>query len=150
MAELDSDILNACYITPHFWTADGERTNPEDVIQRDQSKWTYRNQVVRTKQLSPTALFAGVKLSEALFHLRPKALWRLVAGGDARVRRILRASLAAGVGVVLAEIAEFLFKTTFVNERIEVSSASVCSTLRVFGERSERTQPKYGYKEMKR
>jgi anaerobic magnesium-protoporphyrin IX monomethyl ester cyclase len=113
MAELDSDILNACYITPHFWTADGKRTKPEDVIQHDQSKWTYRNQVVRTRQLSPLALFTGVKLSEALFHLRPKALARLFVGNDARVRRLLRASLMAGVRTVVAEVAEFVFKTTF-------------------------------------
>ena len=54
-----------------------------------------------------------VKLTEALFHLRPRALARLVRGGDWRVRRILRSSLRVGMGVFLAEIAEFIGATRF-------------------------------------
>jgi anaerobic magnesium-protoporphyrin IX monomethyl ester cyclase len=111
IVELDPDILNACYLTPHFWTASGRATDPGDVIQLDQSKWTYRNQVIDTPRLSPLALFAGVKLTEALFHLRPVGLKRMVSGGDWRVRRILRAQFMVGVRIVFAEIAEFLFDT---------------------------------------
>jgi len=114
--ELDSDILNACYITPHFWTADGKRTNPADVIQHDQSKWTYRNQVVVAPHLSPVVLFMGVKLTEAIFHLRPAGLARLFFGNDGRVRKILRASLLGGVCVVIAEIVEFLSDTHFASQ----------------------------------
>ena len=33
LLELDSDILNAMYLTPHFWTAQGKATNPDQVIQ---------------------------------------------------------------------------------------------------------------------
>jgi len=55
-----------------------------------------------------------VKLTEALYHLRPRALLRLVRGGDRRVRRILHSSLAVGVRVVAAEVTEFLFATRFV------------------------------------
>jgi anaerobic magnesium-protoporphyrin IX monomethyl ester cyclase len=112
--QLDLDILNAVYLTPHFWTKDGRDTDPNAVIQHDQSKWTYRNQVVATPHLSPTALFLGVKLTEALFHLRPKGLLRVVWGADKRVRTILRSSMAVGVRVVLAEVREFLFDTNFV------------------------------------
>lgn len=111
--ELDPDILNAVYLTPHFWTAAGRTTQPGNIIQPDQSFWTYRNQVINTPYLSPLALFAGVKLTEALFHLRPQALARLFWGSDSRVRQILRASLAVGFRVVLAETAEFLFSTAF-------------------------------------
>lgn len=110
---LDPDILNAVYLTPHFWTADGRATDPRQVIQLDQTRWTYRNQVTAAPHLSPARLFWGVKLTEALFHLRPRALIRLVSGGDGRVRRILRSSLAVGARVVLAEITEFLFATRF-------------------------------------
>ena len=113
MRDLDSDILNACYITPHFWTQDGKRTRPHQLIQPNQSKWTYRNQIVRTPWLSPQALFVGVKLTEAIYHLHLPALKRLFAGGDERTRRILRASLRVGVRVILAEIAEFIFDTHF-------------------------------------
>ncbi len=77
MFELDADILNAVYLTPHFWTAAGRDTDPGAVIQLDQARWTYRNQVIATPHLSPAALFWSVKVTEALFHLRPRALARL-------------------------------------------------------------------------
>jgi anaerobic magnesium-protoporphyrin IX monomethyl ester cyclase len=83
------------------------------IIQADQRRWTYRNQVIATPRLSPGSLFWSVKLTEALFHLRPKAWGRLFWGGDGKVRQILRASLAAGFRVVLAEIGEFYFSTRF-------------------------------------
>ncbi|MCB0013581.1 MAG: radical SAM protein, partial [Anaerolineales bacterium] len=111
---LDADILNAVYLTPHFWTHDGRQTDPATIIQADLSKWSYRNQIIQTAQLSPLALFSGIKLTEALYHLRPRGLKRLVYGADRRVRQILRASMGVGVRVLLAEIAEFLWQTEFV------------------------------------
>ncbi len=114
MLELDSDILNAMYLTPHFWTSDGKSTDPASIIQADLSKWSYRNQVLATRYMRPVELFTGVKLTEALYHLRPKALWRLTAHRDARYLQIMRASMLTGIRVVLAEIWEFLFDTQFV------------------------------------
>jgi anaerobic magnesium-protoporphyrin IX monomethyl ester cyclase len=111
---LDADILNAVYLTPHHWTAAGRATDPRDVIQADLGKWTYRNQVLATPRLAPWQLFGLVKLTESLYHLRPRALLRLVCGGDWRIRRILRSSLAVGARVVTAEVAEFLFANRFV------------------------------------
>jgi anaerobic magnesium-protoporphyrin IX monomethyl ester cyclase len=113
LIEFDADILNACYITPHFWTSDGKATRPGDIIQTDMSKWTYRNQVVATPTLQPVALFLGVKLTEALFHLRPNALLRLFTSPDARYRKIMRQSIWSGIKVVLAEIYEFFWQTKF-------------------------------------
>ncbi len=106
--ELDADILNAVYITPHHWTEAGRQVQPAQIIEPNQAQWTYRNQIVRTSYLAPWQLFFGVKLTEALFHLRPRALERLLIGGDARYRQIMRGYLAAGARVVLAEIGEFL------------------------------------------
>lgn len=108
LLELDADVLNAVYITPHPWTAAGRETLPEDMLPVDLSRHTYRNQVVRTPHLAPWRLFLGVKAAEALFHLRPRAILRLLRGPDSRARRILRGYLAAGVRVVLAELAEFV------------------------------------------
>lgn len=110
---LDADILNCVYLTPHFWTADGRAVNPRDVIQTDLARWTYRNQVIATPFLSPAQLFMGVKLTEAFFHLRPRALPRYVWGSEARARKILRESILLGVRVVCGEIFEFLFETKF-------------------------------------
>jgi anaerobic magnesium-protoporphyrin IX monomethyl ester cyclase len=113
LLEMDSDILNACYIMPHFWTAQGRAVQPSDIIQGDLDKWSYRNQVVATPYLRPFELFLGVKLTEALYHLRPRAWKRILFGRDKRHRKILRSSMVAGIRVLLAEIHEFLFHTRF-------------------------------------
>jgi anaerobic magnesium-protoporphyrin IX monomethyl ester cyclase len=113
LLELDSDILNAMYLTPHFWTAQGKATQAYDVIQMDQDKWSYRNQVLATRHLLPLGLFLGVKLTEILFHLRPKALRRLLFAADKRYLQIMRHSMWIGFKVVLAEIFEFFFQTRF-------------------------------------
>ena len=113
LLELDSDILNACYLMPHFWTAQGRTAKPVDVIQSDLNKWSYRNQIIATPHLKPFELFLGVKLTEALFHLRPKALRRIFFGEDERYLKIMRSSMWAGIRVILAEIFEFVFQTRF-------------------------------------
>jgi len=113
LLELDSDILNACYIMPHFWTSQGKTVKPADIIQSDLDKWSYRNQIVATPYLKPFELFLGVKLTESLFHLRPKALKRIFFARDKRYRKIMRSSMWAGIQVVIAEIFEFLFQTQF-------------------------------------
>jgi anaerobic magnesium-protoporphyrin IX monomethyl ester cyclase len=113
LLELDSDILNAMYLTPHFWTSQGRTVKPSDVIQSDLNKWSYRNQVIATPHLNPIELFAGVKLTEALFHLRPKALRRIFFGRDRRYLKIMRSSMLVGIRVILAEIFEFFFQTKF-------------------------------------
>lgn len=113
LLELDSDILNAMYLTPHFWTAQGKATQAYDVIQIDQDKWSYRNQVLATRHLPPLELFLGVKLTEVLFHLRPKALKRLLFAADKRYLLIMRHSMWVGIKVILAEIFEFFFETKF-------------------------------------
>jgi anaerobic magnesium-protoporphyrin IX monomethyl ester cyclase len=113
LLEMDSDILNACYIMPHFWTLQGKSVKPADIIQSDLDKWSYRNQVVATPHLRPFELFLGVKLTEALFHLRPQALRRIFFAKDKRYRKIMRSSMWAGIRVILAEIFEFIFQTKF-------------------------------------
>lgn len=116
LLKLDSDILNAMYLTPHFWTSQGKSTDPYQVIQTDLDKWSYRNQVLATRHLNPLELFLGVKLTEVFFHLRPRALKRLLFGNDKRYLQIMRSSMWIGIKVVLAEIREFVFDTRFVLE----------------------------------
>ncbi len=113
LLELDSDILNAMYLTPHFWTSQGKGVKPSDVIQSDLNKWSYRNQVIATPNLNPIELFMGVKLTEALFHLRPKALKRLFFAKDKRYLKVMRSSMWVGIRVMVAEIFEFIFQTNF-------------------------------------
>ncbi len=113
LLELDSDILNAMYLTPHFWTSQGKTVKPMNVIQSDLNKWSYRNQVIATPNLKPLELFLGVKLTEALFHLRPKALRRILNARDKHYLKIMRSSMWVGIRVILAEIFEFVFQTKF-------------------------------------
>lgn len=113
MLELDSDILNAMYLMPHFWTLDGKKTDTSKIIQKDLSKWSYRNQVLAVEKLSPIMLFLGVKLTEALFHLRPRSIKRLLFSKDKRYSQIYRQSIWAGIKVFFAEIWEFLFEVRF-------------------------------------
>jgi hypothetical protein len=55
-----------------------------------------------------------VKATELLFHLRPQSIARCFTGPDGRYRKILRAYLAAGAAVFLAEVFEFFYRTRFV------------------------------------
>ena len=105
---LDPDVLNVTHLTPHHWTEEGRDMQPADVIQPDLHYWTYRNQVLAVAGLAPWQLFAAVKLTEALFHLRPRALWRMAFGRDRNYRRILRAYLVIGIRVCAAEVVEFI------------------------------------------
>jgi anaerobic magnesium-protoporphyrin IX monomethyl ester cyclase len=134
LLELDSDILNAMYLTPHFWTAQGKSTHPERVIQTDLDKWSYRNQVLATRHLAPIGLFMGVKLTEVLFHLRPNALRRLLVSQDKRYLQIMRWSMWIGIKVVLAEIAEFFFQTRFSPEGMVKALPGVTPVLPIVDE----------------
>ena len=78
--------------------------------------YTYRNQIIGTPRLSPGKLFFSIKLMEGLFHLRPRALFRMTLGPDRRFRRLLRAYVGVGARVILAEIWEFLFRSRRVRE----------------------------------
>jgi hypothetical protein len=69
--------------------------------------------VLATRYLPPLGLFLGVKLTEILFHLRPKALKRLFFGTDKNYLQIMRHSMWVGIKVLLAEIFEFFFETKF-------------------------------------
>jgi len=113
MLELDSDILNAVYLMPHFWTIDGRKTDLSKIIQKDLSKWSYRNQVMAVENMGSFALFAGVKLTEALFHLRPRSIKHLLFPGDKNYSKIFRQSIWSGIKVFLAEIKEFVFEVRF-------------------------------------
>jgi anaerobic magnesium-protoporphyrin IX monomethyl ester cyclase len=113
MLELDSDILNAVYLMPHFWTLDGKKTDALKIIQKDLSKWSYRNQILAVEKLSSLALFVGVKLTEALFHLRPRSIRRLLFQGDKNYSKIYRQSIWSGIKVFLAELKEFIFEVRF-------------------------------------
>ena len=107
----DPDLLNAMYVTPHRWSdwtaANGERL----VVQEDVSRWDYRHQLLETRHLAPWQVFALVKLMEVVVHLRPRALWRVLAHPDRGLRQHLRWCFRNSARVWLAEVAEFVWRT---------------------------------------
>ena len=113
MMKIDADFVNMEYITPHFWTRLGRSVEPADIIQLDQGKWSYRNQVIRVPSMSPTALFWWVKLTELFIHLRPKILFRAWLNQDQVIRHFRRRGLWRAFKVWRAEIAEFYVDTKF-------------------------------------
>jgi anaerobic magnesium-protoporphyrin IX monomethyl ester cyclase len=104
----DPDLLNAMYVTPHRWTGFYKESEARDVIEPDQSRWDYRHQILGTRHLRQTQIFALVKLTEAIMHLRPRALRRLLFYADREQRRAYRWCFRHASPVWLAEIRDFL------------------------------------------
>ena len=87
LARYDGDYLNAMYATPHSWTAFARESADRPVVQTDQRRWDYRNQVLGQQHLRPWQLFLAVKWLELRFHLRPRRLVRLLVAGSSADRR---------------------------------------------------------------
>jgi anaerobic magnesium-protoporphyrin IX monomethyl ester cyclase len=104
----DGDFVNALYLTPHAWTPLGRALAAAPVVEPDLWKWDYRHQIVGVNRLSPAQLFLGVKIVELLFHLRPRRLWRMLAGCDPSQRRQLRFACWHITRVFWYEVYEFL------------------------------------------
>jgi len=109
----DPDLVNAMYVTPHDWTAFARESAARLVVQTDLAKWDYRHQVLATRYLRPWQLFGLVKLTELIYHARPKQMARLLWSGEASTRRDLRWCMRNAVIVWLLEILDFFFATRF-------------------------------------
>lgn len=107
--DLDADFINALYFTPHGWTFDGRRTDPARIVQLDQARWSYRNQVIDAGGLTPIEFFVWIKVIEAAAHLRPRWLSRLVRHEYSDVRKLLRWCFLHTSAVWVIEILEQLF-----------------------------------------
>jgi len=101
------------YVTPHAWTAFGEEVMGRRVVQLDQAKWDYRHQILAQEHLRPWQLFLAAKWLELRFHLTPRRLWSMIAGGDRSGRRQRRWVFRHVSVVWLAEVVEFLLGTSF-------------------------------------
>ncbi len=76
---LDADVVNAVYITPHHWTEAGRQVDPAQIIEPDQARWTYRNQIVRYSAPGPLATFCRGQSDGSALSSPPA---RVVAHGD--------------------------------------------------------------------
>lgn len=104
----DPDQIQALYITPHRWTPFFEEAEERRVIQPDARRWDYKHQVLATEKMSPAALFGWVKAIEVIVQSRPRALQRILAHPDPRLRHGMRWYTKMGRRVWFHEVAEFL------------------------------------------
>lgn len=95
------------YVTPHRWTGFYKENERREVIDADQSRWDYRHQILATRHLRPWQIFTFVKLTEAIIHLRPRALRRAWLYADRDQRRAYRWCMRHSSRVWLEEIREF-------------------------------------------
>jgi anaerobic magnesium-protoporphyrin IX monomethyl ester cyclase len=106
----DPDQIQALYVTPHRWTPFFRIAARRRVMQTDQRRWDYKHQVLETRHMPPWLLLLFVKCIEALVQLRPKALWRVLAHRDRKIRHAMRWYTRMGRRVWPHEILSFLFR----------------------------------------
>jgi anaerobic magnesium-protoporphyrin IX monomethyl ester cyclase len=98
------------YVTPHRWTPFFRLAIHRRVIQTDQSRWDYKHQVLATRHMAPWRLLLWVKFIEAVLQLRPKALLRVLAHRDSKLRHGMRWYTRMGRRVWPHEMFGFLFR----------------------------------------
>jgi anaerobic magnesium-protoporphyrin IX monomethyl ester cyclase len=86
----DPDQIQALFVTPHRWTPFFRLAASRRVVQTDQRRWDYKHQVLHMRHMAPWRLLVFVKCIEALVQLRPKALWRVLAHRDRKIRHAMR------------------------------------------------------------
>jgi anaerobic magnesium-protoporphyrin IX monomethyl ester cyclase len=106
----DPDQIQALYVTPHRWTPFYRIAAGRRVIQADQRRWDYKHQVLATQNMPAWRLFAWVKFIELFVQARPRALRRLVAHRDPKIRHAIRWYYRMGRRVWFHEIWSFLFR----------------------------------------
>jgi anaerobic magnesium-protoporphyrin IX monomethyl ester cyclase len=106
----DPDQIQALYVTPHRWTPYFRVAANRRVVQTDQRRWDYKHQVLATRHMAPWQLIAWVKFIEVFVQGRPRALWRLVAHHDPKIRHAIRWYYRMGRRVWFHEIWNFLFR----------------------------------------
>ena len=106
----DPDQIQLLYVTPHRWTPYFRLAAGRRVIQLDQRRWDYKNQVLATRHVPPWRVIFWVKLTEVVLQARPKALYRTYLHPDKEVQYAMRWYTRIGRRVWPHEIRNFLFR----------------------------------------
>ncbi len=86
----DPDQIQLLYISPHHWTPFAGDEAGRKVLHTDLRKWDYKHQVLATRHVPPWRVLLWVKLIEVTLQARPKAIGRLIAYPDKRIRAAMR------------------------------------------------------------
>ena len=105
----DPDQIQMLYLTPHRWTAFGQAVAERKLIQPDLRRWDYKHQILDTPHLRPWRLFLWIKVIEIIMQTRPRALRRLLACPNRKIREAMRWYYRIGRKVWFHEIAQFLW-----------------------------------------
>ncbi|HVT81623.1 MAG TPA: radical SAM protein, partial [Phycisphaerae bacterium] len=105
----DPDQIQMLYATPHRWTPLFDAEKNRTVIQKNQSKWDYKHQVLATRHVPPWRVILWVKLIEVIMQMRPQAVARVLFHRDRAIRRAHRWYYRMGRRVWFYEIWKFLF-----------------------------------------
>lgn len=106
----DPDRVMSIYATPHRWTPFFGDAAGREVIQPDLRRWDYKHQVMRVPGVAAWRVFLWVKVIELVLQLRPRALWRNWLHPDPEIRHAMRWYTRMGRGVILSELADFLWR----------------------------------------
>jgi anaerobic magnesium-protoporphyrin IX monomethyl ester cyclase len=106
--DMSPDFFNALHLTPLSWTIEGHQIKPARIAQLDQRKWDFRQPVIHPAHFSPKTLALLVKVSEALFYLRPFHIFRNVFARDPVKRAIMRDAFGRLARVYVSECFETL------------------------------------------
>ena len=103
----DPDQIITLFVTPHRWTPFFRDAKDRRVIQLDQKRWDYKNQVLENRHLPAWVTFLCIKTLEVLVQARPKALMRTYLHPDRAARAGMQWYSKIGRRVWLHEIYAF-------------------------------------------
>lgn len=89
LKEWAPDLLHFYYVTPFPFTTLGSRITPEDIAEKDLSKWDYRHTIMRLNQMAPDELRNMVKKFTFEYNFNPKNFFQILNNPNPYLRESL-------------------------------------------------------------
>jgi anaerobic magnesium-protoporphyrin IX monomethyl ester cyclase len=86
LTEWAPDLLHFYYVTPFPFTTLGSRIDPDDIAEKDLSKWDYRHTIMRLHQMHPDELRRMVKKFTFEYNFSSKNFLRILGNPDPYLR----------------------------------------------------------------
>ncbi|TYT72719.1 B12-binding domain-containing radical SAM protein [Microcystis aeruginosa] len=89
LKEWSPDLLHFYYVTPFPFTTLGSQITPEDIAEKDLSKWDYRHTIMRLKHMTPNELRSMVKKFTFEYNFNPKNFFQILNNPNPYLRESL-------------------------------------------------------------
>lgn len=89
LKEWAPDLLHFYYVTPFPFTTLGSRITPEDIAEKDISKWDYRHTIMRLNHMTPDQLRNMVKKFTFEYNFNPKNFFQILNNPNPYLRESL-------------------------------------------------------------